>query len=95
MKVDDALISKLEILAKLKLEDQERQELKGELSKILDMFSKISEVNTDGVEPLRHLNDHINVMRNDEFKTTLTMDEVSHNAPKILNNQFAVPKVIE
>jgi aspartyl-tRNA(Asn)/glutamyl-tRNA(Gln) amidotransferase subunit C len=95
MKVDDALILKLENLAKLKLEEDEKATLKNDLEKIIEMFSLISEVNTDDVEPLRHINEDVNVLREDKVQTTLTLEKVKDNAPLIIHNQFAVPKVIE
>lgn len=95
MKVDDALILKLENLAKLRLEEDEKASLKNDLEKIIDMFSLISEVDTEDVEPLRHINDDVNILREDKVQKTLTLEDVKENAPKIINNQFAVPKVIE
>ena len=95
MNVDDNLILKLENLAKLKLSDEEKGGLKGDLEKIIDMFSLISEVDTNNIEPLRHINEQVNVLREDVVKPTLNLEEVRQNAPKIINNQFAVPKVIE
>jgi aspartyl-tRNA(Asn)/glutamyl-tRNA(Gln) amidotransferase subunit C len=95
MNVDDNLILKLEKLAKLKLNDEEKSVLKGDLEKIIDMFSLISEVDTNGVEPLRHINEHFNILREDVVMPTLQLEDVKDNAPKIINNQFAVPKVIE
>jgi aspartyl-tRNA(Asn)/glutamyl-tRNA(Gln) amidotransferase subunit C len=95
MKVNDELILKLENLAKLKLNDDEKAGLKEDLEKIIDMFSLISEVNTNDVEPLRHINENFNTLRNDEIGSSIQMENVKDNAPKIIKNQFAVPKVIE
>lgn len=95
MHVDDQLISKLEKLAKLKLTDLEKETLKVDLDKILDMFSTIASVNTDNVEPLRHINAHFNVMRDDTVGKMLALEDVVGNAPKMDHNMFAVPKVIE
>lgn len=95
MNIDDALILKLEKLAKLKLSKVESNRLKNELEKVIDMFSLIAEVDTEGVEPLRYLNDQENVLREDVAKKGISFDEVKKNAPKVILNQFAVPKVIE
>jgi len=95
MHIDDQLISKLEKLAKLKLTDQEKETLKVDLDKILDMFSTIASVNTDNVEPLRHINAHYNVMRDDAVGQMLPLEDVASNAPRMEQNMFAVPKVIE
>ena len=95
MEVTDDLILKLENLAKLKLSVEERQKLKGELGKIIDMFSEISEVNTDNVLPLIHMTDTYNNLRQDKVSNQLSFDEVKDNAPLIKEKMFAVPKVIE
>jgi aspartyl-tRNA(Asn)/glutamyl-tRNA(Gln) amidotransferase subunit C len=95
MKVDNELISKLETLAKLRLSVAEKEQLSVELEKIIDMFSMISAVNTDAVEPLIHINDIENVLREDIEGQHLDINKYVGNAPKMLNNMFAVPKVIE
>ena len=95
MYIDDQLISKLEKLAKLKLTDQEKDILKADLDKILDMFSTISSVDTENVEPLRHINAHYNVMREDVAGNMLKLEDIAGNAPKMDQNMFAVPKVLE
>lgn len=95
MKVDKELILKLENLAKLKLSDDERDELKNELEKIIDMFSQIAEVNTEGIEPLIHMSDAVNVLRNDEVGKHLSVNDLKQIAPLVLQDMVAVPKVIE
>ena len=95
MEITNDLILKLENLAKLKLSAVERDKLKVELGKIIDMFGEISEVNTDDVLPLVHMTETYNNLRQDKIENQLTLDDVKDNAPKIINNMFAVPKVIE
>ncbi|MFZ1751266.1 MAG: Asp-tRNA(Asn)/Glu-tRNA(Gln) amidotransferase subunit GatC [Saprospiraceae bacterium] len=95
MNIDDALIQKLEILSKLKLEDAEKVVLKSELSSVLDMFDKIGEVDTSGVKPLTHMTDTVNEMRSDVVQGQLLTDEALKNAPKAVGSFFAVPKVID
>ncbi len=95
MTVDNELISKLENLAKLRLSEEEKNKLKFELEKIIDMFSQIEEVNTDGVEPLIHMTDTYNQVREDIEGKHLDMKAFEKNAPLMKDNMFAVPKVIE
>ena len=95
MLIDDQLILKLENLAKLNLSVEEKFRLKEELGKIIGMFSLIAEVNTEGVEPLVHMTDSYNQWRLDEAEISLTMEAAQVNAPKIIDNMFAVPRVIE
>jgi aspartyl-tRNA(Asn)/glutamyl-tRNA(Gln) amidotransferase subunit C len=95
MKVNIELISKLETLAKLKLSETEKHELMGELDKIIDMFSMIEAVDTENVEPLIHINEVENIHRDDLPGQHLDIKAFESNAPKMKDNMFAVPKVIE
>ena len=95
MVVDDALIAKLEILSKLKLDEVEKELLKSELGSIVEMFATISNIDTTEVNPLRHITDAINVMRADVSHNGLNTEKGLKNAPVSYNPYFAVPKVIE
>ncbi len=95
MVINDELIYKLEGLSKLKLDEGERNALKIELGSIVDMFAKISEVDTTGITPLRHMTDTVNTMREDIGHNQLTTEQALKNAPVSIGSYFAVPKVIE
>jgi aspartyl-tRNA(Asn)/glutamyl-tRNA(Gln) amidotransferase subunit C len=95
MKVDKALISKLEKLARLKLDVEEKESIQKDLTNILDMVEKLNEVKTEGVEPLIHISEETNVLRTDEVKHQLSRAEALSNAPKTDGTYFLVPKVIE
>ncbi len=95
MVINDELISKLEGLSKLKLDENEKAALKTELGSIVDMFAKISEVDTTGITPLRQMTDTVNNMREDIGYNQLTTDQALKNAPVSVGSYFAVPKVIE
>jgi len=43
MIIDDTLISKLEKLSRLKLKNEEKEQIKQDLNKILGMFDKLSD----------------------------------------------------
>jgi len=95
MAVDESVISKLEKLAKLRLTDLERTEMKSDLEKMLNMVDKLSEVDTDGVEPLVYMHDERNVLRKDTVENVISREEGLKNAPKRVKSYFAVPKVIK
>lgn len=95
MKVDAHLIEKLEILAKLQLEEDEKAKLMVELDKMIGMFDKISEVSTDHVAPLTHMTDTVNIMRTDVSGDEFSLEDALLNAPHTEGRFFAVPKVIE
>lgn len=95
MKVDDALIDKLADLAKLEFEATDRESIKNDLERMLDFVDKLNEVDTEGVEPLTHVNPEINIYRADQVTETLTQFEALKNAPKHDSFYFKVPKVVE
>ncbi|HQV67785.1 MAG: Asp-tRNA(Asn)/Glu-tRNA(Gln) amidotransferase subunit GatC [Saprospiraceae bacterium] len=93
--IDDKVISNLEQLSRLKLGLNEKEVLKLELSKIIQMFDKISTINTDGIAPMIHMTDNINVFRSDVAENISEVSRLMSNAPEAVNSYYAVPKVIE
>jgi len=94
MEVNDALIEKLAHLSRLEFSDEEKQEIKIDLEKMIGFFDKLNELDTTGVEPLLHVSDHVNVFRKDEVKGEISREDVFKNAPLHDNEFFKVPKVI-
>lgn len=94
MKIDKALISRLEILAKLKLSDSEKEELAGDLSNILNMVEKLQEVDTEGVEPLVYINDEVNKLRPDQVERMVAQADALKNAPDSDGTYFKTPRVL-
>jgi len=96
MIIDDTLISKLEKLSRLKLKNEEKEQIKQDLNKILGMFDKLSEVNTDDVEPLRYiLDEHSKYLRDDTVSNELTNSEALKNAEESQEPFFVVPKFLK
>ena len=52
MKIDHALILKLEKLSRLELADEQRTRMQEDLSKMLGMVQKLDELELDNVDPL-------------------------------------------
>lgn len=94
MAIEKEVILKLEKLAKLRLNDVEREEIRSDLNKILEMINKLDRIDTSGVEPLVYIHDEVNSFRKDEAKMTLSTDEGLSNAPKRIDDYIAVPKII-
>ena len=94
MKVDKALISRLENLARLDLSEEERTKIEKDLNSILGMVEKLDELDTSDVEPLIHISEAVNVFREDEVGNQLDRSEALKNAPKKDEQYFKVPKVI-
>ncbi len=95
MTTDKNLILRLEKLARLQLSDTEREEIGGDLDKILAMVDKLQEIDTENVEPLTYINEEVNVLRADAIKNQTDRAAALRNAPDTDGTYFKVPKVIE
>ncbi|MCC7402312.1 MAG: Asp-tRNA(Asn)/Glu-tRNA(Gln) amidotransferase subunit GatC [Chitinophagaceae bacterium] len=95
MEVNDALIDKLANLAKLKFEDAEKEEIKKDLQKMIGFVEKLNELDLEGAEPLLHMSDEVNVLREDEVKGSISREDALKNAPVHDEQFFKVPKVIK
>jgi aspartyl-tRNA(Asn)/glutamyl-tRNA(Gln) amidotransferase subunit C len=95
MKIDKSTVGKIAHLSRLEYSDNEQEELVKDLNKILDWMDKLNEVNTDAVEPLRHMSIEINRFREDAVHEHLDHKKALLNAPKKDTDYFRVPKVIE
>ncbi len=94
MNIDKVLISKLEKLANLELNPQEKEQIQVDLNNMLTMVEKINKLDTTGVEPLKHMTREINQWREDKVKDQLDREEALKNAPLQDGVFFKVPKVI-
>jgi aspartyl-tRNA(Asn)/glutamyl-tRNA(Gln) amidotransferase subunit C len=95
MQVDDALIEKLAQLSMLKFNEEEKEEIKADLQKMIGFIDKLQELDTTGVEPLMHMSDEVNVLRDDVAGDMLGRTEALKNAPHHDEAYFKVPKVIK
>ena len=95
MEVNDALVEKLAHLARLQFNDAEKEEIKYDLQRMIAFVEKLNELNLEGVEPLLHMTDEVNVLRDDEVKGSITREEGLKNAPVHDEQFFKVPKVIK
>jgi len=95
MEVNDALVDKLAHLARLKFNDAEKQEIKTDLQRMIIFVEKLNELDLGGVEPMLHMSDEVNVLREDEVKGSVSRLEALKNAPSHDEQFFKVPKVIK
>lgn len=94
MKVDDQLVDKVARLAKLSFEGEAKENIKKDMTRILDFVEKLNEVDTEGVEPLIYMNDESLQLRADEAKETISQKEALKNSPLKDSDYFKVPKVL-
>jgi aspartyl-tRNA(Asn)/glutamyl-tRNA(Gln) amidotransferase subunit C len=95
MEVNDAMIEKLAHLARLEFNDAEKEEIKHDLQRMIAFVEKLNELNLEGVEPLLHMSDEVNVLREDEVEGSISREDALKNAPFHDGQFFKVPKVIK
>ena len=95
MKITSEEVRHVATLARLDLAQDEQERLAGELDRILEYMDKLNELDTDGVEPLSHAVDVVNVLRPDRVVNQPRTDALLRNAPARDDDFLSVPKIIE
>jgi aspartyl-tRNA(Asn)/glutamyl-tRNA(Gln) amidotransferase subunit C len=95
MEVNDLLIENLAKLSHLSFTEQERKEIRTDLEEMITFIEKLKEVNTEGVTPLLHMSNNVNILRDDLVEGSISREEALKNAPETDGVFFKVPKVIK
>ena len=93
--INDEIIEYLGILTKLELSEEEREEAKRDMEKMLNYIGKLNELDTTGVEPMSHVFPMQNVFREDVVTNGDDSENMLKNAPVERNNMFEVPKTVD
>jgi len=96
MQIDDTLLSRLEKLSSLKIDEDKRGEVVKQLSQIVSFVDNLSELDTKDVDDKFSMNDKSTFLREDTPSCdTQINDEILKHAPKSADQFFIVPKIIE
>jgi len=95
MSVDQSDITKVALLARLKIDEADVPQYVDNLSNILDLVEQMSEINTDDVVPMAHPLDAAQRLRADEVTEANQRDKFQVLAPQVESGLYLVPKVIE
>ena len=84
-------------LAKLPLSTEELTSHQKDLSKVIDHFDELKEINTDKVEPTSQTSGLTNVTRPDslEISECLSSKEALSGTDKVENDYFLVPFILK
>ena len=93
--ISDETIEYVGILAKLELSDEEKEQAKSDMGRMLDYIDKLGELNTAGVEPMSHVFPVQNVFREDVVTNGDMREEWLANAPEQKDGMFMVPRTFE
>ena len=93
-RIDDETIDYVGILAKLKLSDQEKEQAKKDMERMLNYIDRLNELDTEGIEPMSHLFPVQNVFREDEVANGDGSKDTLQNAPGQKDSMFKVPMTV-
>jgi aspartyl-tRNA(Asn)/glutamyl-tRNA(Gln) amidotransferase subunit C len=86
-------VLKVAVLARIRLEEKDIEKVQQRFSAILEHFQFLSEVPTEGIAPLFHGLEEMN-LRQDIPEAPLNPVELLQNAPEQLDDCFKLPKVV-
>ena len=94
MEIDNEIVDKIASLSKLSFSGEQKEAIKNDMNKMLNFIGKLEEVDTDGVEPLIHMTEDVNVLRADDAVSDITQKAALKNAPHKDSTYFKIPKVL-
>lgn len=95
MSMDKETVQKVARLSAIEMNEAQLDKMAPQLSNILGFIEHLSEVDTDGVEPLANVVDIDLNLREDVINDGNCAEKVLANAPEETQGFFVVPKVIE
>ncbi|MEI8116751.1 MAG: Asp-tRNA(Asn)/Glu-tRNA(Gln) amidotransferase subunit GatC [Flavobacteriia bacterium] len=95
MKITEELIDHIAHLARLEFQGEDKVSIQKDMERMIEFVDKLSEIDTENVEPLIFMSEEINRLREDEPKVTVSHEEALKNAPKKDSDYFRIPKVLD
>jgi aspartyl-tRNA(Asn)/glutamyl-tRNA(Gln) amidotransferase subunit C len=95
MSIDKDTVGKIARLARIRVTEEDKETLAGELSGILAMVEKLNAVDTKGIAPLTSVVQMKLPMREDVVSDGGIPEKILQNAPEQTAGFFVVPKVVE
>ncbi len=87
-------VEKVSLLGRLLLSPADLDTMTTQLGRVVGYVEQLSEVNTDGIEPMAHALEMHNVFRDDALAASLPRDAALANAPKRDSECYRVPAVL-
>jgi aspartyl-tRNA(Asn)/glutamyl-tRNA(Gln) amidotransferase subunit C len=87
-------VEKVALLARLQLSDAELATMSEQLAQIVGYVDHLAQVDTEGVEPMAHAVEQLNVFRDDTVEMSLARGEALSNAPHHDERGYLVPAVL-
>ena len=95
MKITEELVDYVSTLSRLRLPQEEKAKMAGELEQIVTYMDTLNTLDTDGVDPMSHIFPLKNVLRTDEVVPSADREVLLSSAPDRDDETFRVPKAVE
>ena len=95
MGIDEKTIKKIAQLARIKIGDDDINELQNDLNRIVGFVDKMSEVNIEKVEEFRFGETSLSETRIDEAVEENNSEKILSNTKNKKEDFFVVPKIVE
>ena len=93
--ISDETMDYVGILAKLDLNEEEKEAARCDMQKMLDYVDKLNELDTSRVEPMTHIFSMGNVFRDDVVEDNYAAEELLAAAATKCDGYVVVPRVVE
>ena len=95
MSISDKELKQIAYLARIGIEQDDFQSLRGKLSDILNMVNELNKIDTENVSPMSHPLDISQPLREDEVTEKNQRESLQEGSPHTKAGLFLVPKVID
>ena len=95
MKITTEMVDYISVLSRLRLPEEEKVKMTGELEGIIAYMDTLNALDTSDVEPMSHVFPIRNVLREDVVRESSDRAALLKNAPQADQEAFLVPKAVE
>lgn len=95
MKITTDMVEYVSILSRLKLPEEEKVNMAGELEQIIGYMDILNQLDTTSIEPMSHTFPVKNVLREDVVEEFNGHAVLLSNAPAHDDDAFLVPKTVD
>ena len=94
MKLDKNTVKRIADLSKLEFTSDETPAILKDMNQMLEFIDQLKELDTTNIDPLIHMTEDENILREDDAITGASQQEALKNAPSKDSTYFKIPKVL-
>ena len=94
MKLDKNTVKRIADLSKLEFTSDETTAILKDMNQMLEFIDQLKELDTTNIDPLIHMTEDENILREDDAITGASQQEALKNAPSKDSTNFKIPKVL-